>query len=306
VKRFGSRRPRPVAHGDRIDLWAPGGALRAAYRDEGLAWLREEGFPPQAGDSLYAKPGPFGAGPASARLADLDRALQAQTSALLPARGGYGCVHLLDAMPWTRIAALAPMWIGASDLTFLQTPLLQRYGFVTWYGPMPCGQLARGDAAGRTAYLRTLRGEASEVAVFPQARARIPRPVEGELRGGCLSILAAQCGTIDQLDATDAVVILEDIGEHPFRIERMLEQLHRSGALHNARALLFGTFPGCVNASGDETLVFDVVTAFAERLALPTMWYVPIGHAEAAIPLPLGIPVRVEEHTVTLLESPYA
>lgn len=304
MKRLGRVKPRGVDAGERLFLFAPCGAVREPYRRAGVQWLESAGYVVETGDSLLAAPAPFAAGSATQRLADWRGAVAQGFRAILPARGGYGGVHLLEELPGAPTADGRHLWIGSSDTTFLQTALLQAHGLVSFYGPMPCGQLAEGDEAGRVSYLEALAGRTPDRLSFPGARVLVSGAATGELRGGCLSVLAALCGTPWQPDGEDALLILEDVGEHPFRIERMLEQLRLSGVFEGARGLLFNTFPGCVDRSGDTELVETVVSAFARRLGLPAWYGLDIGHGTGARTIPLGIPAHVDGETVELLESP--
>jgi muramoyltetrapeptide carboxypeptidase len=296
-----------LRQGDLAYLFAPCGAVREPYRSAGIALLAAAGYAVATGASLDAAPSPFAAGPAALRVADWQRGLDLGAAALLPARGGYGGIHLLDAAPWETTAAVAPLWIGGSDCTFLQTALLQRIGLGSFYGAAPCGQLAEpGEASSRAAFLAALDGSLGSSITLPGATVLRDGQPSGELRGGCLSILAALAGTSDQLDARGAILILEDTGEHPFRIERLLRQLLRCGSLDGARGLLFNTMPGCVDRSGDPALVRSVIADFVAEVDLPAWIDCPIGHGSGVLPLPLGTPVQMRDGTIELLESPWA
>lgn len=287
-------------------MFAPAGAVREPFRSQGIALLTGAGYHVVCGTSLEAAPEPFAAGTSALRLSDWQHALDSGHAALLPARGGYGTIHLLPHAPLGATATAAPLWIGASDLTVLQTALLQQHGLVTFYGPMPCGQLSNtADTAGREAYLAALSGAHPHVQAFAHADWLVPGYPEGELRGGCLSVLAALCGTPWQLDARDALVLIEDIGEHPFRIERMLRQLHLAGALNGAAGLLFGRFPDCVDRSGDPTLTRRVIESFCREIGVPSVFGLDIGHGFGALPVPLGTLARFRDNRLELLESPY-
>lgn len=300
-------RPRALRPGGSVFLFAPCGAVREPYRTVGISLLQNAGYAVTTGASLDASPSPFAAGPAALRLADWQRGLAVGAAALLPARGGYGGIHLLDKAPWDATAAAAPLWVGGSDCTFLQTALLQRVGLGTFYGAAPCGQLAEpAEAKARAAFLAALDGSLGPRVELPGATPLGDGSPVGELRGGCLSILAALAGTADQLDGRDAILILEDTGEHPFRIERLLRQLQRCGSLAGARGLLFNTMPGCTDRSGDPALVRKVIADFVAELGLPAWIDCPLGHGTDIRPLPLGTLARMEHGAVELLESPWS
>lgn len=303
MKRYGRLRPRALAPGAAVYLFAPAGAVKEPYKGRGKALLVEAGYEVICGQSLDEAPAPFAAGSAEKRLADWQAALSLHPGALLPARGGYGAVHLLPRAPLAETAAQAPLWVGSSDCTFLQTALLQQHGLVSFYGPMPCGQLSEPDEPGRSAFCAALAGRLPESLTFATAERLTEGVASGELRGGCLSILAALCGTPWQLDGQDSLLILEDIGEHPFRVERMLRQLQLAGCFDGCRALLFGMFPGCADRSGDNSLIVGVLKNFARELRLPALFGVPAGHGRGAIPLPLGTPAKIEDKSLLFLEK---
>lgn len=306
MHRLTRHRPRPLRPGDEIFLFAPCGAVREPWRSDGIRFLENAGYHVRCGESLYLPPSPFAAGTAAARLADWRRGLATGATALLPARGGYGGVQLLDDAPFAETAAAAPLWVGGSDCTFLQTAMLQRAGLATWYGAAPCGQLADiGEGVARKAFLDAIAGHEGTTIALPGTQILRDGRAEGELRGGCLSIIASLAGTPDQLDARDAIVILEDTGEHPFRIERMLRQLIRSGSLAGARGLLFNTFPGCTDRSGSPALVAGVIRNVVDELGLPAWIDCPLGHGPDIRPVPLGTVVRMGEDRLELLESPW-
>lgn len=303
IKRYGRIRPRALKPGAAVYLFAPSGAVKEPYKGRGKALLVEAGYEVICGQSLDEAPAPFAAGPAAKRLADWHACLSLHTGALLPARGGYGAIHLLPYAPLAETAAQAPLWIGSSDCTYLQTALLQQHGLVTFYGPMPCGQLSEADEPGRPAYCAALAGQLPHCLTFDTAQRLTDGTASGELRGGCLSILASLCGTPWQLDGHDALLILEDIGEHPFRVERMLRQLHLAGCFAGCRGILFGMFPGCSDNAGNSSLIVTILKNFVQELNLPALFGVPTGHGRGAIPLPLGIPAKLENSSLFFLEE---
>lgn len=300
-------RPRLRPEDRRAWLFAPCGAVREPWRSRGIALLESAGREVHTGRSMDAPPSPFAAGPPELRLADWQAGLEAGMPVLLPARGGYGGIHLAGQMPLAAMTQQQPLWVGSSDCTFLQTPLLAQAGLVTFYGPAPCGQLAEPEEhVARAAFSDLLAGNWPASTPLSGAEVLVEGFAEGELRGGCLSILAACAGTPLALDARDAIVILEDTGEHPYRIERLLLQLEQSGGLQGARGLLFGTFPGCVDRSGNPDLTREVVSGFARRLGLPAWFACPLGHGRDAIPVPLGTWTRMQDTVLHWQESPFA
>ena len=299
--RYGRIRPATQRPDDAMWLFAPSGAVREPWLGRGITLLQRTGRPLRLGASLQAAPTPFAAGPPQLRLQDWLDGLAAQATALLPARGGYGAVHLLEQAPLQQTAEQAPLWIGSSDCTFLQTALLQEAGLINVYGPMPCGQIADGDEDAAGALLELLTGDGCPERL-PASEQMVGGNAEGELRGGCLSILAALCGTRWQLDGRDAILLIEDVGESPYRIERMLETLRLAGVFEGCHGIVFGTFPGCVDRSGDPALIRRTLRDWSKQLGIPALFGVPFGHGAGAQPVPLGLPGRIEHDTLVLLD----
>lgn len=304
MRRYGKIRPRALSPGAAVYLFAPAGAVKEPFKGRGKSLLVEAGFEVICGQSLDETPAPFAAGSPQTRLHDWQAALSLQVGGLLPARGGFGAMQLLGKAPLAETAANSPIWIGSSDCTFLQVPLLQEHGLVHFYGPMPCGQLSDDTEPGRTPYLDTLAGKSPSEWNFAGAQELTDCRAQGELRGGCLSILAALCGTPWQIDGRDSLLILEDIAEHPYRIERMLRQLALAGVFESCRGVILGTFPGCVDGSGDTKLIVRVLEDFFRSLRLAALFGVPVGHGRGALPLPLGVQAILDGNRLQLLESP--
>lgn len=304
MRRQGTIKSKPLTPGSPVYLFAPAGAVKEPFKGRGKSLLVEAGYEVICGQSLDESASPFAAGSAEVRLHDWHAALSLGIGALLPARGGYGAVHLLPKAPLAETAAAAPLWIGSSDCTFLQVPLLQEHGLIHFYGPMPCGQLTDETDPGRGRFAQLLAGQYPSELTDDGIQDLNGVTAEGELRGGCLSILAALCGTPWQIDGQDALLVIEDIGEHPYRVERMLHQLRAAGCLNGCRGLLFGTFPGCTDRSGDTTLIVKTLRQFARDAELPAWFGLPAGHGFGAVPIPLGVPARIAGNTLIFLENP--
>ncbi len=286
-------------------LFAPSGAVRDPWKTGGIELLKSLELDVKTGQSLDAGPAPFAAGPPEIRIRDWNTGLDSECPALLPARGGFGSTSLLGDAPFARTARQAPLWIGSSDCTVLQSILLQDHGLVTFYGPMPCGQIAEpDDQTGRRGYRDALFGDLPNQYLAGQPIGPAASGT-GELRGGCLTLLAWMCGTPWQLDGRDAILVIEDIGESPYRIQRMMEQLWYSGSLEGVRGLVFGAFPDCRDRSGNSDPLSQVLADWAERLDVPALANVPVGHGAGAMPIPLGISAQIDNGQLVLLDRPW-
>jgi len=287
------RRPRALVPGDRIAIVAPASAFDAGELDAGVAELRSLGFEPVFDDTLFLRDG-YLAGDARTRAAALKRAwADPSIAAVMAARGGYGSVQLL---PYLDPSIEAKAFIGSSDLTSLQTWLVQRAQMVTFHGPMVAGRFARGpEGYDRDVFLRAVtRAEPLGELPAPALETLVPGEASGLLVGGTLAQIAASLGTPYAFDPpAGSVLFLEDVGERPYRLDRLVTQLVLSGLLARVAAVVLGTFPDCDEASGQYTARQTLATLFA-AFPGPVVFGLPAGHVNGpALTLPLGVQARL-------------
>lgn len=228
------------------------------------------------------------------RLADLHEALCDPTvDAVIGLRGGYGCTRLLDRIDRAVLRRFPKPLIGYSDLTALLA-LRQQLGLAGWHAPMPASDWHKGeggwaDAVALADRLRSgLRaGDALGPALAPHPLHRGRAPVRGVLSGGNLAVLVALLGTPFMPDLSGAILFLEDVGEDPYKIDRLLCQLRLSGALDGLAGALLGSF-----TDGDAP---DAVLAdYFGELGIPVLAGWPSGHTSPNLPLPIGIAVTMD------------
>ncbi|HEU4622719.1 MAG TPA: LD-carboxypeptidase, partial [Burkholderiaceae bacterium] len=226
-------------------------------------------------------------------------ALESPARLVLAVRGGYGLTRLLDAIDWQALGRAArsgrKLFIGHSDFTVFHLALLAKGKAVSFAGPM-----AAYDFGGKTVSAFTERHfwgllGAHEYGVTVRA-ARQPRvAVEGTLWGGNLAMVASLVGTPWWPKVRDGVLFLEDVNEHPYRVERMLYQLHHAGILAQQRAVLLGDFSGYQLAANDNGYDFDRMVAHARgRFGVPILTGLPFGHCPDKLTLPVGGHVVLE------------
>jgi muramoyltetrapeptide carboxypeptidase len=213
------------------------------------------------------------------------------------ARGGAGVIQLLERLDVERLVAHPKVFLGYSDLTFLHT-LLNERGLVTFHGPMVARELAESGyhrdslMAGVTGQGAPYASEADEL--LPIA----PGNAEGRLVGGCLSILAAASGTPWALRGRAGeprILLLEDVDEPPYKIDRMLRQLRAAGLFEGVRGLLLGDFPRCSPALDASYTLEDVILEALAGLELPIALGLSTGHTpHPNVTLPLGVRARLE------------
>jgi muramoyltetrapeptide carboxypeptidase len=215
---------------------------------------------------------------------------------VIAARGGYGSVQILPLLDPAAIGRHAKAFIGYSDNTSILTWLTLTHGIVSFHGPMIEGRLAKGEAGyDRDTFARCLcRAEAIGEISHPQLDVLRPGEAVGMLTGGTLTQLTASLGTPYAFDPPDGCILfLEEVGERPYRIDRMLTQLQLSGRLSRASAIVFGELPKCDEPGGD-VAARAVVSAFTRDFPGPVLFGLPSGHSSGAtLTIPFGVRARV-------------
>jgi muramoyltetrapeptide carboxypeptidase len=307
-------RPRALRPGDRLAVLCVSGPVDPEPLAAGLDALRFAGLDPVTYPSL-TDPGtvrPYLAGDDDMRAGDLRAALtDPGLAGILFARGGYGAQRTLEAMDWDGLGA-APLKVlaGYSDVTAVLEAVAVRLGWASLFSPVAVHFGASGagirDGAAHYSFgslLRTLMrpAEATEIR-YPQAVTVVPGASRGVTVGGTLSLLTSSLGTGTSRPARGGILLLEDVNEEPYRIDRMLTQLRRSGYLDGVKGIVAGTFSGC----GPPGLIQDIL---AERLAVPAVPMIAwanVGHGGPFQTFPLGIAAELDadQATVRLLDPP--
>jgi muramoyltetrapeptide carboxypeptidase len=299
--RRGLLKMRPAGPGSRVGLIAPASPFDRQEFDSGVAELRRLGFDPVYDERVFERRG-YVAGEAASRVAQLVELWQRTgadaVDAVIAVRGGYGSLQMLPAL--SRLGApilvkpLGPL-VGYSDITSLHIWLNCCAGTTSIHGPMIDHRLSRGpakyDPASFLASLRPepmgeLRPEGVEVLKAGEA--------EGPLIGGTLTQLLASLGTPWAFDpAEGAVLFIDEVGERPYRLDRMLVQLRLTGLLARVSALVFGQLPRCDENDGSvcaKATVADVLSDFPG----PVLYGFPSGHTTTPfVTLPFGVHTRV-------------
>lgn len=230
------------------------------------------------------------AGTDDERLAAIARiAARSDVDVAIALRGGYGTTRLLARLDYAALARAGKRWLGHSDFTAFQLAALARAGMVTFHGPSFAFDFGAADASGFTLghCFGLLDSSDYEVRCDLEGPARFA--AEGVLWGGNLAMVASLVGTPYLPDVEGGILFLEDVGEHPYRIERMLHQLHYAGILGRQRAVLLGHFTEYALAPHDEG--YDLAAAIAQMratTATPIFAGLPFGHVRDKLTLPVG------------------
>lgn len=285
-------RPKALRPGSTLGIAAPSSAVEPELLDLGVAELRAMGFGVVVPEGVLAK-ARFTAGSPDRRAAELHALLEdPRIDGILCARGGAGAASLLPLLDAGRFRRHPKALVGYSDVTALHL-FLGRLGVVSFHGPMAARGIA--DAAyDRAAFLGSLSGDAlaaSDDLVPVRAGA-----AEGVLRGGNLAVLSAAAGTPWALpvDEGGTLLLIEEVNERPYRLDRMLVQLRLSGALARVKGIVFGEMEGCAVEAGLGYDLEDVILDALAGLDVPVAMGLRAGHSGSpCLTLPLGVRARI-------------
>jgi len=299
--------PPALKLGDTIGIVAPAGPIeqRDAF-ETGIATLRRLGFRIQFDDRIFHSKG-YLAGDDAARAEELmDYFENPEIKAVLPIRGGYGCARLLPLLEEKRLRQHCKLFMGFSDLTTLHLLFRRRFGWITIHGPMAASIPSSSRAGEQENHLVSILTSTSyrPKFSFPELASWSPGVAEGKLVGGCLSLLVASLGTTYEVKTDGAILFLEDHGEPPYRLDRMLTQLYLAGKLQTVAGILLGSFDNCGSAEGNCSSD-GVLREILCRLEVPIISRFPAGHGQENWALPFGVRVRLnaDDSTVQYLEA---
>lgn len=231
----------------------------------------------------------------AARFNHLKNALQnPQTKAVICARGGYGAMRLIPQLANIQPPTTPKIFVGMSDTTCLQLYLQQQWGWATIHGAASPDKFS----AASIASLKALLFATTEVVEFTQLKplnqaATEQRVLSSTVTGGNLTLVQAGIGTNWQLEARNKLVLLEEVGERGYRVDRMLTHLQQAHLLDGAAAILLGDFLGGNEPDGT-SLIPAVVQRFAEACALPVVQIAGIGHGATNFPIPCATSARLQ------------
>jgi len=280
------RKPRALRRGAVLGIAAPGGPVNREPLEAGEALLRAAGFDVYRRDDLLACDG-YTAGDDARRAAELMELVNnPDIAGIICARGGYGCDRILPMLDAGAFREAAKPLVGYSDVTALLLWQRRCAGLMGFHGPM----LDRGeDLAGAALehLIQQLTGEGS-LPLTLRGRALVDGRATGRIVGGSLTLLAASIGSPWELDTRAAILLIEDVGERPYRIDRMLQQLRAAGKFDGLAGVGIGSFASCVDERYPQPDVDTVIENALRPLDIPIVGGLPFGHIPLNYAWPMG------------------
>ncbi|WP_020569901.1 S66 peptidase family protein [Neolewinella persica] len=304
--------PARLRPGDTVGLIAPGSSISEEGISKAIRQIESLGLKVRPGKNIRAIKG-FLAGSDRQRLDDLHAMFaDPAVKAVWCVRGGYGCGRLLPQLDYKMIKRNPKILIGYSDITALTNAITRQTGLVTFHGPVGSSDFT--DYT--TKHLKAALMEGNSWAAIERPPVSPEETVyesyviragtaEGRLWGGNLSLLAAASGTDYVPPIKGSLLFIEDIGEDPYKLDRMLTQLRQSWDLGSTAGILLGVFKGCEADPDDRSLTLrETLTGRFEDLGIPVAYGFPVGHIKDMCTLPVGLKARVsmERMRVEIIE----
>jgi muramoyltetrapeptide carboxypeptidase len=303
------RKPKALAAGSRLGIFAPASPAESVDMIAGLAELKRLGL--QVVVNQDSKAEGYFAGSSLERVGGFQSAvLSDQVDGLVALRGGYGSNYLLDYALEKSLSGPKCV-MGFSDITSLQIYLWQRCGWVSFYGPMVVGGLNAGAGMRKgydeDSFVQAIRKIGNGWKLRLRGEPVLTGNATGTVLGGCMTLLEATIGTPWELDTKDSILVLEDRGMKPYQVDRVLMHLKQAEKFEGVRGIVLGDFPESEPAVAGAPTVREVCARILRPLGVPIVFGAPVGHTvRPMLTIPLGIKARLDadgEGTLEFLES---
>jgi muramoyltetrapeptide carboxypeptidase len=296
--------PPALKPGDAISIVAPASSPKRDRFEAAMANLAAIGYRPKTYRD-FCTPHGYLSGTDEERIAELEAALRdPETTMVLAVRGGYGCGRIVDRVDFSLLTTWPKIVCGYSDLTALHAAIQRRCGLVSFHGPNLVAGLGAGEeeSAVETDAAMAMfsgRNEFDLLAPFRyNTRTQHAGAAQGHLVGGNLAVLLSLLGTSDEPDFDGAILVIEDTGEAPYRVDRLLTQLRTSGQLAKIAGAVLGYFSDY--DKDDRPTADEVLEEFFGPLGVPVIAGAPFGHEHPNLPLPMGATVRLDADAPSL------
>jgi muramoyltetrapeptide carboxypeptidase len=285
-----------VRRGSRVAVISPASYPQPDRLAKGVEALGRLGYLPSVGRQALSKANHYFAGSAQARLDDLHAAfLDPATGAIFCSRGGYGSNYLLAGLDLGLVREHPKPFIAHSDMTCIQTWLLDQIGLVSFHGPMVAGDFAAPDGVDEPSLLAALGGERFFLGEASGLRTLIPGKATGILYGGCLTLLAASLGTPYAPRTEGKLLFLEDRDVKPYQLDRLLRQMILAGKFAGVTGIIFGEMLDCVAPGQKNSILDEVILRVLDWFQGPIAISLRSGHASRRnVTLAFGIQVELD------------
>ena len=297
-------KPHALKAGDTVAVVAPAAAIERAHLERGVNVLTSMGYRVKVSERALARSGIL-AGDDADRASELQQCFaDPSVKAIFCARGGYGCGRLLPLLDFNAIARTPKIFVGFSDETFLLNALVDLSGMVSFHGPMVAMDFARGLSPRALEHLQALLGGKLDSFELEARESMHPGNAQGEVIGGCLSVLVATIGTPFEPRFDGRILFLEDTGEKAYRIDRMLVQLRQSGALAKVAGIVFGAIRAIDGNEQETRMIAQFAAEQTAGLGCPVLYGVEAGHGTENLMIPFGAVARIDsaERKITFTE----
>lgn len=301
-------KPLQLQKGDRIGIVAPASPCPMKKWKKAVSFLTLLGYEVELGESVYHRVG-YLSGSDELRAKDLNQMFADPTiKAIFCLRGGYGVTRILPFLDYEQIQKQPKILIGYSDITALHLAIHQTVGLTTFHGPI-LAEFGERIHFLTGWYLFSLCSETKPLGRYPipsDSYTLTEGEATGELIGGNLSLLTASLGTSYELETSGKILFIEEVGEQPYRIDRMLTQLLQAGKLQSARGIILASFTNCDASNPSQSLMLKEV--FADRigsLGIPAYYGLYAGHCSPNLTLPIGgkAKMNASERWLELIEG---
>ncbi|MFC3039262.1 LD-carboxypeptidase [Virgibacillus xinjiangensis] len=299
--------PKRLQKGDTVGVIAPASPVETRKLENGRKFLKELGLQVKLGkhvDKVYG----YLAGDDADRLEDFHAMLaDPDVKAIIFARGGYGTARIAQDLDYQLIRENPKIIWGYSDITYLHTAIRQETGLVTFHGPMVASDMAKDDFDDLSRFLfQQLFGPTTLIyseRISP-LHTIAEGEAEGELTGGNLSLLVSTLGTPFEINTKGKILLLEDIGEEPYRVDGMLNQLKLAGKLEEAAGVVVGDFAKAEATLDSSLALEEVFEHYLQSFSGPVLSGFRIGHCLPHFSVPLGAVAHLSSKEKTLVVNP--
>jgi len=301
--------------GDKVGLVAPAWLITEKGLQLSIEGVKQVGLEPIYSDKILGKQGYF-SGSDKERADDFNSMVQnPEIKGIIFANGGYGCTRILDLIDYDQIKINPKVIMGFSDNTALINAIHQKTGLITFHGPVS-----------RTIHFDYSRRQFENIIIHPKGKYLIESSeddfqksendktferytlntgkVRGKLIGGNLTLICSMIGTPYQMDFKDKIVMMEDVGEEPYRIDRMLTQLIESGQLKKASGIAFGICKGCdkseKSVAPNSFTLRQVIEDRIKPLKIPAVYGLSFGHNKNNFTFPIGLNAKLNADNMTI------